>query len=64
MKDGKRQHVQKGLILRDLSKMYEKIKMQYPDIIIEFSKFAQVRPPRCVLAGASGTFLFAYITRT
>lgn len=55
MEDGKRQYNQKRLTLCNLSELYQKFKMQYPDIKIGFYKFAQVRPPHCVIAEASGS---------
>ena len=35
--------------------MYREFKEKYPDHKIRFSKFAELRPKYCVLAGASGT---------
>lgn len=54
-KDGKRQHVQKKLVLMNISELYENFKEKYPDVKIGFSKFASLRPQHCVLAGSSGT---------
>ena len=38
------------------------IKERFPDCKIGFSKFAELRPKQCVLAGASGTHSFVYST--
>ena len=54
-KEGKREHIQKRLILSDLRGVYREFKERYPDHKIGFSKFAELRPKHCVLAGASGT---------
>ncbi|XP_043278835.1 uncharacterized protein [Venturia canescens] len=53
--DGKREHMQKRLILSNLRELYEIFKERYPDHRIGFSKFASLRPQHCVLAGSSGT---------
>ena len=50
-----RVHVQKRLILSNLKETCKLFKEEYPDKKIGFSKFADVRPKHCVLAGASGT---------
>ena len=47
--------VQKQLVLSNLKEEYHAFKDAYPDLKIGFSKFAELRPPQCVLAGASGT---------
>ena len=54
-KEGKRQHVQKRLVLSNLREVYRKFKERFPDCKIRFSKFAELRPKHCVLAGVSGT---------
>ena len=54
-KEGKRQHIQKRLVLSNLREVYREFKESYPDRKIGFSKFAELRPKHCVLAGASGT---------
>ena len=54
-KDGKREHIQKRLILGDLSEIYRLFKEKYEHVKIGFTKFTQLRPPHCVLAGTSGT---------
>ena len=48
-------HVQKRLILCNLRELYQVFKDQYPTEKIGFTKFAELRPKHCVLAGASGT---------
>ena len=53
--EGKRVHVQKKLVLSNLKEVYCAFKDAFPNKKIGFSKFAELRPPRCVLAGASGT---------
>ena len=50
-----RVHVQKRLVLSNLKETYQLFKEKYPDTKIGFSKFADVRPTHCVLAGVSGT---------
>ena len=54
-KDGKRQHVQKRLVLSNLKEVHRKFKERFPHYKVGFSKFAELRPKHCVLAGASGT---------
>ena len=51
----KRVHVQKRLVLSNLKEAYLLFKEKFPDDKIGFSKFAELRPKHCVLAGASGT---------
>ena len=53
--DGKRVHVQKRLVLSNLKEVYHEFKEKFPDLKIGFSKFAELRPKHCLLAGASGT---------
>ena len=53
--DGFRRHVQKRLVLCNLKELYQHFKETYPATKIGFSKFAELRPPHCILAGASGT---------
>ena len=48
-------HVQKRLILCNLKELYQHFKENYPQQHIGFSKFAELRPKHCILAGASGT---------
>ena len=51
----RRVHVQKRLILNNLKEVYQQFKGKHPLEKIGFSKFAELRPKHCVLAGASGT---------
>ena len=50
-----RVHVQKRLVLSNLKEVYQLFKEMFPNKTIGFSKFAELRPKHCVLAGASGT---------
>lgn len=52
--DGKRSLVQKRLLLFNLKDLYTHYK-ELNAHKVSFSKFAQLRPKECVLAGASGT---------
>lgn len=53
--NGSREQIQKRLLLCNLSELHSAFKQQYPEVNISLSKFAQLRPCNCVLAGASGT---------
>ena len=53
--EGRRVHVQKKLVLSNLKEVYHAFKDAFPGKKIGFSKFAELRPPHCVLAGGSGT---------
>ena len=53
--DGRRVHVQKRLVLSYLRELYQNFKQKHPTASIGFSKFAELRPKHCILAGASGT---------
>lgn len=53
--DGKPIHIQKRLILGNLREVYQLFKSTHPEIQIGFSKFADLRPKNCIIAGASGT---------
>lgn len=50
-----REHVQKRLVLCNLSELYARFKSEYPGVKIGLSKFSQLIPRNGVLAGASGT---------
>ena len=54
-KEGKREYVQKRLILSNLKELYSAFKDAYPGKKVGLSKFAEMRPHHCVLAGAGGT---------
>ena len=53
---------QKRLILCNLDEAYRIFKDKYPELKIGFSKFAELRPKYCVLAGSSGTHLVCFCT--
>ena len=53
--DGSREHQQKRLVLCNLSELYSNFRQQNQGVKIGFSKFSQLRPRNCVLAGSSGT---------
>uniref|UniRef100_UPI00358EEC48 uncharacterized protein n=1 Tax=Myxine glutinosa TaxID=7769 RepID=UPI00358EEC48 len=53
--NGKKQHMQKHLVLCNLKEVYELFKEAHPNVKIGFSKFAELRPRQYVLAGSSGT---------
>jgi hypothetical protein len=55
MVDGERKHLQKQLVLCNLKEAYSSFKEKFPRAKIGFSKFAELRPKQCVLAGSSGT---------
>ena len=46
---------QKHLVLCNLREAYQLFKEQFPEMKTGFSKFADMRPKECVLAGSSGT---------
>ena len=48
-------HIQKRLVLNNLKEVYREFKNQYPAQKVGFSKFADLRPKHCILAGGSGT---------
>jgi hypothetical protein len=52
---GVREHKQKWLVLCNLSKLCEKFKKSHTGANIAFSKFCELHPEWCVLAGAPGT---------
>lgn len=54
-KDGIKQKVQKRLILSDVRNLHELFKEKFPEYPIGLTKFAELRPKWCVLAGAKGT---------
>lgn len=53
-KEGKNQ-VQKRLVLANLHEIYQLFKEKFPANKIGFSKFCDLRPKNCILAGKSGT---------
>ena len=48
-------HKQKRLILSNLNELYANFKSKYVSTSIGFSKFCELQPKWCVLAGSSGT---------
>ena len=56
VKQGERRvHIQKRLILSNLREVYQSFKVKFPTEKVGFSKFAELRPKHCILAGASST---------
>ena len=55
VKEGKRQHIQKPLVLNNLREVYDEFKEKFPDCKIGLSKFGELISKHCVLTGASGT---------
>jgi hypothetical protein len=53
--DGKWIHVQKTLLLGNLTEIFNKFKHDFPDVNICLSKFCELRPRHASLAGAAGT---------
>lgn len=53
--NGKKQNVQKRLILCNLRELYLHFKESKPDVNVGLSKFSSLRPKWCILAGSSGT---------
>jgi hypothetical protein len=53
--NGEKTQIQTQLMLSNLKEIYAKFKDQYSEIKIGFSKFAELRPKNCILAGGSGT---------
>ena len=53
--DHGRVHKQKRLVLGNLKELYQTFKNEHPTLHIGFTKFAELRPKHCILAGASGT---------
>ena len=50
-----RVNIQKRLVLSNLKELHRLFKDRFPGQKVGFSKFAELRPKHCVLAGASGT---------
>ncbi len=53
--NGEKERKQKHLVLCNLKEAYQKFKEKFPEAKLGFSKFAQLRPKECVLAGPHGT---------
>lgn len=60
--DNKRTHVQKRLVLANLKEIYNLFKETNKSVKVGFSKFAELRPKNCVLAGGSGTHVVCVCT--
>lgn len=54
-RNDKKMHLQKRLILANLKEVYELFKEENAKQHIGFSKFCELRPKNCILAGKSGT---------
>ena len=54
-KKGQHMHIQRRLVLSNLKEVYHEFIERFPGKKIGFSKFAELRPKHCILAGASGT---------
>lgn len=55
LEDGTRELRQKKMLMANLDEIYVDFKILHPVEKIGFSKFAELKPPECVLAGDSGT---------
>ena len=53
--DGKREHLQKRLMLCNLWEAHQLFKRENPDKAVGLSKFSELRPPQCIFAGSTGT---------
>lgn len=53
--NGERTLMQKRLLMSDLKSLHTKYKEDNPDHKVSFTKFCQLRPRYCILAGASGS---------
>ena len=53
--DGKRQHVQKRLLLMNLNELYETYKAKHPKDKIGLSTFCALCPSHCITVGCRGT---------
>lgn len=53
--DGKKQKVQKRLLLLSLKELFTTFKKENPKLKVSFSMFAKLRPKNCILPGKSGT---------
>lgn len=52
-KNGERQQIQRRLVMMNLHEAFQMFKRDYPNDKIGFSKFAEIRPRECVLAGST-----------
>lgn len=53
--NGKREHVQKRLLLGNINDIYHLFREEHEHVKIGLTKFTQLRPLHCVLSGSSGT---------
>ena len=53
--NGKRENVQKRLLLCNLKDLYHSFLVKHPDLKISLSKFTKLRPASCVVVGCSGS---------
>ena len=53
--NGKREHMQKRLMLCNLREAHQLFKRENPDVVVGLSKFSELRPAQCILAGPTGT---------
>lgn len=53
--DGEKQKKQKRFLMNDIKDLHIQFKKQYPEHPIGLTKFAELRPKWCILAGAPGT---------
>ena len=63
IKNGKRVQEQKYLLLCNLKEAYKLFKSKNQNIKVKFSKFAELRPKECVLAGGVETYCIYIWTR-
>ena len=61
---GKREHVQKRLILCSLKELYEHFKTLHPNVKVGFTMFASRRPKHCVWQEVVGHILSVFVLCT
>lgn len=54
--------MQKRMVLEDVVELHRQFKIAHPECPVGFSKFAELRPKHCVLAGAPGTHVVCVCT--
>ena len=55
LEDGRKEKVQKRLLLSNLKEIYQHIVTENPTVKVGFSTFAMIQPKWCVPGGSSGT---------
>ena len=55
LEDGRKEKVQKGLLLSNLKEIYQYFVTENPALKVRFSAFAMLRLKWCVPVGSSGT---------